>query len=43
MIFCNLVSGFQKDTMEDSIEIVIEKLLHATKDLVAKVLCLFEA
>ncbi|XXG42694.1 hypothetical protein AAC387_Pa01g2909 [Persea americana] len=27
----------QKDTMEDSVEIVIEKLLHATKDLVAKV------
>ncbi|XP_077250889.1 CLIP-associated protein-like [Tasmannia lanceolata] len=27
----------QKDTMEDSIEIVIEKLLHATKDIVAKV------
>ncbi|XP_077226767.1 CLIP-associated protein-like isoform X2 [Tasmannia lanceolata] len=27
----------QKDTMEDSIEIVIEKLLHATRDTVAKV------
>ncbi|KAK9087625.1 hypothetical protein Syun_030019 [Stephania yunnanensis] len=27
----------QKDSMEDSIEIVIEKLLHVTKDMVAKV------
>ncbi|KAK1260398.1 CLIP-associated protein [Acorus gramineus] len=27
----------QKDAMEDSVEIVIEKLLHATGDLVAKV------
>lgn len=42
MIFCNIVSGFQKDTMEDSVEIVIEKLLHATKDLVAKVSCPFD-
>nr|DAD20149.1 TPA_asm: hypothetical protein HUJ06_021612 [Nelumbo nucifera] len=27
----------QKATMEDSVEIVIEKLLHATKDMIAKV------
>ncbi|XP_010263998.1 PREDICTED: CLIP-associated protein-like [Nelumbo nucifera] len=27
----------QKDSMEDSVEIVIEKLLHVTKDMVAKV------
>eukprot|EP01018_Ginkgo_biloba_P013531 Gb_32971 [translate_table: standard] len=27
----------QKDTLEDSVEILLEKLLHATKDLVAKV------
>ncbi|KAK8479701.1 hypothetical protein V6N13_131792 [Hibiscus sabdariffa] len=27
----------QKDAMEDSVEIVIEKLLHVTKDIVAKV------
>lgn len=28
--------------MEDSIEIVIEKLLHATKDIVPKVKCFSE-
>ena len=28
----------QKDAIEDSIEIVLEKLLHVTKDVVAKVL-----
>lgn len=28
----------QKELMEDSIEIVIEKLFHATKDMVAEVL-----
>ncbi|KAF8388331.1 hypothetical protein HHK36_026997 [Tetracentron sinense] len=27
----------QKDTMEDSVEIVIEKLLHVAKDMIAKV------
>jgi CLIP-associating protein 1/2 len=27
----------QKDPMEESIEIVLEKLLHVTKDVVAKV------
>lgn len=27
----------QRDTMEDSIEIVIEKLLHLTKDTISKV------
>ncbi|MBA0704513.1 hypothetical protein Golax_016767 [Gossypium laxum] len=40
---CALVSSFfdlsyfQKDAMEDSVEIVIEKLLHVTKDIVPKV------
>lgn len=29
---------FQKDMIEESIEIVIEKLLHANKDDVAKVI-----
>lgn len=29
---------FQKDAMEDSVEIVIEKLLHVTKDVVPKVI-----
>ncbi|CAN6460516.1 unnamed protein product [Victoria cruziana] len=29
--------NYQKDSMEDSIEIVIEKLLHASRDSVAKV------
>lgn len=28
---------FQKNAMEDSVEIIIEKLLHVTKDDVAKV------
>jgi len=28
----------QKDAIEDSMEIVLEKLLHVTKDVVAKVL-----
>ncbi|KAJ7972551.1 CLIP-associated protein [Quillaja saponaria] len=28
---------YQKDSMEDSVEIVIEKLLHVTKDIVPKV------
>ncbi|KAJ6850566.1 CLIP-associated protein [Iris pallida] len=36
----SLIAGMinnQKEAMEDSVEIVIEKLLHATKDLVPKV------
>ena len=32
------LSCFQKDAMEDSVEIVIEKLLHVTKDIVPKVI-----
>lgn len=32
---------FQKDAMEDSVEIVIEKLLHVTKDVVPKVISSF--
>lgn len=34
--YCSLIC-FQKDAMEDSVEIVIEKLLHVTKDVVPKV------
>ncbi|KAF5174856.1 Clip-associated protein [Thalictrum thalictroides] len=29
--------NYQKDSMEDSVEIVLEKLLHVTKDMVTKV------
>lgn len=29
--------NYQKDSMDDSVEIVLEKLLHVTKDVVAKV------
>lgn len=32
------MSRLQKDVMEDSVEIVIEKLLHVTKDAVPKVI-----
>ena len=36
--FLFLVLHFQKDAMEDSVEIVIEKLLHVTKDIDPKVI-----
>ncbi|XP_073063595.1 CLIP-associated protein-like [Primulina eburnea] len=35
-LVCEMLKN-QKDSMEDSVEIVIEKLLHATKDIVLKV------
>lgn len=39
-LFLNFTNIYfcQKDAIEDSIEIVLEKLLHVTKDVVAKVL-----
>jgi len=37
-IFSFFLPCFQKDAMEDSIEIAIEKLLHVTEDIVPKVI-----
>lgn len=37
LLGCFYNSCLQKDAMEDSMEIVIEKLLHVTKDAVPKV------
>lgn len=37
--FFSFLSCLQKDAMEESVEIVIEKLLHVTKDAVPKVIC----
>lgn len=37
LLINNIFYHSQKDPMEESIEIVLEKLLHVTKDVVAKV------